>query len=265
VLLFTNKGSYIYLPVHELPDIRWKDLGQHVSNLVALERDESIIKVLPIEDFNQPQFILFFTKNGMAKKTELQQYQAQRYSKALVAINLKGDDEVVDVHLTDGSKEVFLASRLGYGLRFDEAEISVVGQRAAGVKGMNLKEGDRLVSGKIIEDPEKDKVFIATQRGAVKKMKVSEFDKTSRAKRGVLMLRELKAHPHRIAGAVIAGNGETVSVVTEKGHQEDIPLHDLRDHDRYSNGSFAIDEEENGTVAEVWKQEPEEAAAEEND
>ncbi|AWP36962.1 DNA topoisomerase IV subunit A [Heyndrickxia coagulans] len=265
VLLFTNKGSYIYLPVHELPDIRWKDLGQHVSNLVTLERDEGIIKVLPIEDFNQPQFILFFTKNGMAKKTELQQYQAQRYSKALVAINLKGDDEVVDVHLTDGSKEVFLASRLGYGLRFDEAEISVVGQRAAGVKGMNLKEGDRLVSGKIIEDPEKDKVFIATQRGAVKKMKVSEFDKTSRAKRGVIMLRELKAHPHRIAGAVIAGDDETVSVITEKGHQEDIRLHDLRDHDRYSNGSFAIDEEENGTVTEVWKQEPEEGAAEEND
>ncbi|GER70261.1 DNA topoisomerase 4 subunit A [Weizmannia acidilactici] len=264
VLLFTNKGNYLYLPVHELPDIRWKDLGQHVANIVPLDRDENIIKVLPVEDFNQPQYILFFTKNGMAKKTELQQYQAQRYSKALVAMNLKDDDEVIDVHLTDGAKDVFLASHLGYGLWFHEEEISVVGQRAAGVKGMNLKEGDWLAGGKIVEHPGTDKIFIATQRGAVKKMKLSEFEKTSRAKRGVAMLRELKAHPHRIVGMEVVEDTDTVWIRTEKGHLEEMNMHDMRDSDRYSNGSFILDESENGEVTEVWKQELEEETMEES-
>ena len=103
----------------------------------------------------------------------------------------KGDDELVDVHVTTGQQELFIATKNGYGLWFDEEEVSVVGPRAAGVKGINLKEGDEVVSGQII-DPKNDVLVLTTQRGAVKRMNLSEFDKTSRAKRGVLMLRELK-------------------------------------------------------------------------
>ncbi|WP_018663581.1 DNA topoisomerase IV subunit A [Heyndrickxia acidiproducens] len=264
VLLFTNKGNYIYMPVHELPDIRWKDLGQHIANIVPIERDEEIMKVLPVEDFKLPQFILFFTKNGMAKKTELHHYQAQRYSKALVAIHLKGDDEVIDVHMTDGTKDVFLATKYGYGLLFSEEEINVVGQRASGVKGMNLKDGDRLIGGKVIENPDKNKIFIATQRGAVKKMRLSEFEKASRAKRGVVMLRELKAHPHRVAGVEIIDDTDTVWIHTAKDHLEEIAMQHLRDNDRYSNGSFVLDESENGEVIEVWAEEKEKDTTDES-
>ncbi|GLJ02612.1 DNA topoisomerase IV subunit A [Bacillus sp. YKCMOAS1] len=250
LLLFTNKGSYIYCPVHQLPDIRWKDMGQHITNIISIDREESIQKAIPIKEFDETSYLLFFTKGGMVKKTELLQYKAQRYSKPLVALNLKGDDELVDVHVTSGQQELFIATKNGYGLWFDEEEVSVVGPRAAGVKGINLKEGDEVVSGQII-DPKNDVLVLTTQRGAVKRMNLSEFDKTSRAKRGVLMLRELKKNPHRIVAVIAAALHDTLEIDTEKGTTIPLDISTLRANDRYSNGSFIVDEEEQGEVTHV--------------
>ncbi|AIM15053.1 DNA gyrase subunit A [Bacillus sp. X1(2014)] len=256
LLLFTNKGNYLYCPVHELPDIRWKDLGQHIANIIPIDRDEEIIKAIPINDFELNGYFLFVTRNGMVKKTELKHYKAQRYSKPLTGINLKNDDQVVDVHLTDGMNELFLVTHNGYALWFDESEVSIVGVRAAGVKGMNLKEGDYIVSGQLITSKD-ESIVVATQRGAVKKMKLTEFEKATRAKRGVVILRELKANPHRISGFVVAQDSDTIYLQTEKSFIETIKVGDIRFSDRYSNGSFVLDEEENGRVISVWKVEAE--------
>ncbi|MEC3813923.1 DNA topoisomerase IV subunit A [Bacillus altitudinis] len=250
LLLFTNKGSYIYCPVHQLPDIRWKDMGQHITNIISIDRDETIQKAIPIKEFDDSSYLLFFTKGGMVKKTELLQYKAQRYSKTLVALNLKGDDELVDVHVTTGQQELFIATKNGYGLWFDEEEVSVVGPRAAGVKGINLKDGDEVVSGQII-DPNNNVLVLTTQRGAVKRMNLSEFDKTSRAKRGVIMLRELKKNPHRIVAVIAASLHDTLEIDTEKGATIPLDISTLRANDRYSNGSFILDEEEQGEVTQV--------------
>jgi topoisomerase-4 subunit A len=262
MLLFTNKGNYLYCPVHELPDIRWKDIGQHVANLIPIERDEEIIQALPVKDFDMNAFLVFITKNGMVKKTDLKQYQAQRYSKPLVGINLKENDQVVDVHLTDGSKEVFLITHSGYALWFDEEEISIVGIRAAGVKGINLKDDDFVVSGQILTPDSKESIVIATQRGAMKRMKLTEFEKASRAKRGVVILRELKSNPHRIIGFVTAKDQDNVWIQTEKGFTEALKAGEIRYSDRYSNGSFILDENENGKVTAVWKEEAPEIVSE---
>lgn len=253
VLLFTNKGNYLYCPVHQLPDIRWKDLGQHIANIIPIERNEHIIKVLPVHNFEKDAYVLFVTKHGMVKKTELIHYKAQRYSKPLVAINLKENDEVIAVHETDGKKEVFLTTYLGYGLRFLEEEVNIVGARAAGVKGINLKESDFVTSGNIIDKPTEQSIVIVTQRGSVKRMKLDEFEITSRAKRGVVMLRELKAHPHRVIGAVLVKNKDEITIQSEKGQIESFKTVELRFNDRYSNGSFMMDESESGKVVEIWK------------
>ncbi|WP_226674691.1 DNA topoisomerase IV subunit A [Rossellomorea aquimaris] len=252
LLVFTNKGNYIYCPVHELPDIRWKDLGQHVGNIVPIDRDEQVLKAIPIKEFDPAHFLLFVTKNGMIKRSELPQYKAQRYSRPLVGINLKGDDELVEVHLTDGSHDIFIATHLSYGLWFSEEDVNIVGPRAAGVKGINLKEDDFVVSGKIVRDPTKDYIFLATQRGAVKKMKLGEFEKTSRAKRGVIMLRELKSNPHRVVSIEVVKDTDKVGLITNKGKYEEVQITDLRPNDRYSNGSFVIDEGDSGSVCETW-------------
>jgi topoisomerase-4 subunit A len=255
LLLFTNKGNYLHCPVHELPDIRWKDLGQHIANIIPIDRDEVIIKAIPVKDFDTEDFLLFVTKNGMVKKTELKQYKAQRYSKPLVAIHLKEDDQVINVHQTNGAKQLFLVSHLGYALWFDEEEVSNIGVRAAGVKGMNLKDGDYIVDGQLISPngTEAESIVIATQRGAVKRMKLSEFEKATRAKRGVVILRELKAHPHRVAGFTVAREQDEIFLQTEKGYREMVKTGEIRFNDRYSNGSFILDETENGKVIDLWK------------
>ncbi|MFW0781319.1 DNA topoisomerase IV subunit A [Rossellomorea marisflavi] len=252
LLVFTNKGNYVYCPVHELPDIRWKDLGQHIGNIVPIDKDEQVLKAVPVKEFDPSLYLMFITKNGMVKKTEMLQYKAQRYSRPLVAINLKGDDELVDVHVTDGTHDLFLATNSSYGLWFAEEEVNTVGPRAAGVKGINLKEDDFVVSGKIITTPEKQAVVLATHRGAIKKMKLSEFEKTGRAKRGVIMLRELKSNPHRVSGAEIVSDKQTVTLLTSKGKLETVQVSSIRFNDRYSNGSFVIDEGDSGAVTKLW-------------
>ncbi|KMJ59439.1 DNA gyrase subunit A [Bacillus sp. LL01] len=258
LLLFTNKGNYLFLPVHELPDIRWKDMGQHVANIVPIDRDESIIKGIPVSKFEESKFLLFVTRNGMVKKTELNAYKAQRYSKPLMAVNLKGDDQVVNVHLTDGAQDIFLATRSGYGLWFTEEEINVVGARAAGVKGINLKDKDYVVSGLVFAKESKAMLFIATHRGAVKKLKITEFDKASRAKRGLVMLREVKNNPHQIAAVELVEPSSYIYVQTEKGATEKLAAASYRNNDRYSNGSFVLDQQESGDVIEMWVETPEE-------
>lgn len=253
LLLFTNKGNYLYCPVHNLPDIRWKDLGQHIANIIPIDGDESIVKALPVKDFETESFLLFVTKYGMVKKTELKLYKAQRYSKPLVAINLKDDDEVIDVHITDGSKDLFISTYNGYALWFHEEEVSIVGTRAAGVKGINLKDNDFVTGGQVIDDPAAQTVVIVTQRGAIKRMKLTEFERASRAKRGVVILRELKSNPHRVIGSVIVGEYDDIYMETEKGIIDSTKASAIRFNDRYSNGSFILDETESGKTKSIWK------------
>src|SRR5690625_3409971 len=110
ILLFTNKGNYLCLPIHKLSEIRWKDLGQHVSNIAPIEKDERIVQCIPVRMFEKDKYLIFFTKNGVVKRSEMQLYDAQRYSKALIALNLKEDDEVVNVCQTSGHSEIFIRS-----------------------------------------------------------------------------------------------------------------------------------------------------------
>ncbi|MBD8005092.1 DNA topoisomerase IV subunit A [Bacillus norwichensis] len=252
LLLFTDKGNYIYIPVHELSDIRWKDLGQHISGIVPIDQDEEIIKAISIKEFKEEQYLFFITKNGMVKKSSLNLYQVQRYSRPLVAVNLRPDDVVIDVHMTDGNCSIFLATHLGYGVFFDESEVNPIGVRGLGVIGMNLLDGDFVVGGEVFLEENSPAVFIATNRGAVKKVKLSEFEKSSRAKRGVVMLRELKNNPHRVSGLRLIKDDRPINIKTDRGKIERINPAQLRFSDRYSNGSFIIDEKESGHILGIW-------------
>lgn len=254
LLIFSKKGNYLFIPVHQLPDIRWKDLGQHVANIVPLERGDDIIKAIPIKEFSADKYLIFFTRSGMVKRTPLAEYSAQRYSKPLMALKLKDDDTVVDIHLTDGSEDVFIATSFGYGLWFSEEEISVVGQRATGVKGINLKPDDFVISGLPLVNKEKTQVFVITHRGAYKKMNISEFEKTSRAKRGLIMLRELKSNPHRLIALMNVDDTSIFHIKTEKGIGETVAASQVRASDRYSNGSFILDTAKDGSIIDLWEE-----------
>jgi len=252
VLLFTNKGRFINIPVHELPDIRWKDLGQHISNLSSVDQDEYIVECIPVREFTNEHYLVFFTKQGMVKKSELSLYEAKRYARPLIAINLRENDEVVNVYETDGKQEVIIATNTGYGLRFDESEINPVGQRALGVIGINLKDDEYVVNGHLLRKGVEPFIVIATHRGACKRMRIKEIPTANRARRGLIMLRELKGNPHRVRGFFLTGEGDFVGLQTKKDKNKQLRPLDLPISDRYSNGSFVIDTDELGEVKRSW-------------
>lgn len=254
LLVFTNKGNYLYIPVHEIPDKKWKEVGQHVAQIVPIDKDEMIVTAIPVQDFSAKLFITCITKLGQIKRTELEHYKAQRRSKPLVGIKLKSDDELIDVYLTDDTANVVIVTRNGYGLWFDENEASPIGIRAAGVKAINLKDDDVVTSGLVFPVGANPDIFIATHRGSVKRMAIyKELEKSTRARRGLVMLRELKKAPHRIAGAVIVDHNDTVRLLSEKGKVVDVSMDQLRHADRYNNGSYVLDQDSDGDVIDVWK------------
>ena len=232
LLLFTNKGNYLYIPVHELPELKWKDLGKHVSNIVSISPDEKIIKSIPISNFDKRE-IITFTKNGMVKKSLLEDFKVQRYSKAITYIKLKDDDEVVDVTV-DPYNEVFVATKKGYGLWYDRSEIPVIGLKTAGVKSINLK--DDFVASSCVFDGKSEYVTIVTHKGLAKRVKLSEFEKTSRAKRGLLLLREVKSNPQEIIKVFVSDAKHNI-IINTNGDDKELKLTEIPIMDRYSTGS----------------------------
>ena len=253
VLIFTTGGNFVFQPVNELPDIKWKDLGQHLSSIVTLDSNESVLAVFPFEDFEQDATILTVSKFGQVKRSALKDYQVQRYSRAIKTMNLKKGDDMVFAGLVTNESELFLATKMAYGVRFPLEEVPVTGLRTAGVKGLNLKEGDEAVSAVMIDAEQTPDLVLATQRGAAKKMKLTEFESGSRAKRGVVMLRELKSNPHRVVAVIGTTGKEQIVLETAKGLRIPIVPGRLKAVDRYSNGSFIVDEATDGTVTAAYR------------
>ena len=252
LLLFTSFGNYMYQPVHELPDIRWRDLGQHISSIIPLEQNESIIAVIGIEKFDEDVYILTASANGLLKQTKLADYAVQRYSRTFKGMGIKKGDTMIDARLIKGDEDIVLITNQAYALRFPITEITVTGIRTAGVKGINLKDDDHLVSMEVIRD-DSASILIATQRGAVKRMGMKELENSSRALRGQVILKELKSNPHRIIGAKAVTNDEIIVLATEKEHKIPILAGSLRPVDRTSNGSFLADEKKDGFVTHMYK------------
>ncbi|NME05425.1 DNA topoisomerase IV subunit A [Psychrobacillus sp. BL-248-WT-3] len=253
LLLFTSKGNYIYQPVHELPDIRWKDLGQHISSIVPLDTNETIINVIGIESFDLDLCVLTATKEGQIKRSLLSDYVVQRYARPIKTIKLKSTDEVILAQLVAPSDEILMTTHLSYSVRFSLDEVPITGVKTSGVKGINLKEDDYVVSVNVISQQSTEDIMLITQRGSIKRMHLSEVEPGARAKRGLVTLRELKTNPHRVFAVVLANKSEGLVVETVKGHQETIEVNSFRPTDRYSNGSFVIDTEKDGQLLRAWK------------
>jgi topoisomerase-4 subunit A len=252
LLMFTSAGNYIYQPVHELPDIRWRDLGQHVSSIIQLEQNETIVAAIGIDSFNEDAVIVTASENGLIKQSKLTDYQVQRYSRTFKTMGIKKGDKMIDARLIKGDEDIILFTNQAYALRFSLPEIAVTGIRTAGVKGINLKDDDKLVSFEIVREAG-ESILVATQRGAVKRMMLKEFESASRAQRGVVVLKELKSNPHRVVGTEMVTNDEVVILATEKEHKIALVAGSLRPVDRQSNGSFIADETKDGNVTHIYK------------
>ena len=236
LLIFTSLGNYLYVPVHELPVCVWKDLGKHISNIIKLDSDEKIISVIPVTTFDSDCDITIATKNGMIKRTKLSEFKSLRYSKPLNCMKLKDNDKVVNAFLTKYN-DIFIATNKSFGLWFDINDIPVVGLRTSGVKSINLK-GDYVVNVSNFDPKTSEYLYVITNKATAKRVKISEFEKTGRAKRGLLILREVKTNPYETLNAFITSTKDHIGVRASEVKYfkaSEIPI-----MDRYSTGSILV-------------------------
>ncbi len=268
LLLFTNLGNVIYRPVHELTDIRWKDIGEHLSQtLMNFDTNEEVIFAELVENFDEGTYFAV-TKFGQIKRVERKEFAPWRTykSKSTKYAKLKDDEDVVITVSPVVLDDIMLITEQGYALRFNIEEVPVIGAKAAGVKAVNLKDDDVVVAAFISNT---SSFYLLTQRGSLKRMATEEIPVTSRAKRGLQVLRELKAKPHRVfvAGPVLTvqgdfdlftsqveeqTNGQVLHVLSNTGKSYDIDVTQLSFSERTSNGSFISDTISNEEVSHAW-------------
>ena len=268
LLLFTNLGNVIYRPVHELTDIRWKDIGEHLSQtLMNFDTNEEVIFAELVENFDEGTYFAV-TKFGQIKRVERKEFAPWRTykSKSTKYAKLKDNEDVVITVSPVVLDDIMLITEKGYALRFNIEEVPVIGAKAAGVKAVNLKDDDVVVAAFISNT---SSVYLLTHRGSLKRMATEEIPVTSRAKRGLQVLRELKAKPHRVfvAGPVLTvqgdfdlftsqveeqTNGQVLHVLSNTGKSYDIDVTQLSFSERTSNGSFISDTISNEEVFHAW-------------
>lgn len=268
LLLFTNLGNVIYRPVHELTDIRWKDIGEHLSQtLMNFDTNEEIIFAELVENFDEGTYFAV-TKYGQIKRVERKEFTPWRTykSKSTKYAKLKDAEDVVITVSPVVLDDIMLITEKGYALRFNIEEVPIIGAKAAGVKAVNLKDED-VVAAAFISNT--SSVYLLTQRGSLKRMATEEIPVTSRAKRGLQVFRELKSKPHRVfaAGPVLTDQGDfdlfstanedeatsqVLHVQSKTGKLYEVDMTQLSLSERTSNGSFISETISDEEVFRAW-------------
>ena len=191
LLLFTNLGNYLYVPVHILPETKWKDLGKHISNTIMIKENEKIVASLIMKDLDKN--VTLFTKNGLIKQVLLKDFEVSRYSKPMMAIKLKDNDELINADIS--KDEMLFVTNNGLALRFNTSEVPVVGTKASGVKGINLKD-DYCIYACPIKGEEYLNIY--TNFKTIKRLKLSDIPSISRAKKGNMLFKKAKTKDYKI-------------------------------------------------------------------
>lgn len=250
VLVFTNKGRYLFIPVHKLADIRWKELGQHVSQIVPIEEDEVVINVFNEKDFNTDAFYVFATQNGMIKKSTVPLFKTTRFNKPLIATKVKENDDLISVMRFEKDQLITIITNKGMSLTYNTSELSDTGLRAAGVKSINLKAEDFVVMTEGVS--ENDTILMATQRGSLKRISFKILQVAKRAQRGITLLKELKKNPHRIVAAHVVTGEHSQYTLYSKSNEEHGLINDIHKSEQYTNGSFIVDTDDFGEVIDMY-------------
>lgn len=266
IVLITNKGNYIHLPVHELPDIRWKDMGMHISTNYHLEDGEQLIaafKSVMEPDKLKPEAnptLVLTSRNGKIKQTTLSQFTTYRSykTKTMMAMKLQDKaDELVSVNLAkvDHDYQVVVITKKSYGVRYELSEVAISGTKAQGVVAINLKDDDQVVASLLIDKAvERPQLLALTQRANIKRFDVEIISQVNnRSSRGHLLLKELKTNPHRFIQVLALQKGNIpVVILGDTGKTLEIKAMDIALTDRLSNGSAIQELETLGKVVGMY-------------
>ena len=208
--IFTSLGNYLYIPIHEIPSCKWKDLGKHVSNIVTMNPDDKVVNAYVINEEITNPIVTFFTKDGMVKQTSLNDFIVSRYNKVYTAMKIKDNDEVVNVWIT--KPYTLIITESGYYLNYNTSEIPVSGAKTSGVKGINLKE-DHVVAGLTFTDDD-EYIDIFTNKGTAKRIKLKDLNTLSRAKRGTTLIKKVKSTNYEVINAMIASTKDVIGLLS---------------------------------------------------
>lgn len=233
LLLFTSMGNYLHIPIHIIPDLKWKDMPKHVSNLIEMASGESIVSAIPAYNFETEKNVVIATHDGMIKRSKLKEFKLLRYSKETSCMKLKDNDYVIAA-FTEEKPCLFLTTDSGYGLSFKMEEVPVVGVKASGVKAIKLKD-DNLVSANQYNENEDEFIAIITDKGTGKRVRLNEFELSTRTRRGLLVIREVKTNPYKVLKTFITDSKNFIGL--KNNDINIVKLTELPISDRHSIGS----------------------------
>lgn len=261
ILFFTNKGKVYKLKGYEIPDFGRTAKGIPIINLLQIEKDEQISAVIPIEKYDENAYLFFMTKEGICKRTPLSQFVNIRRA-GLFAINLKENDELLGVVLTDGNQEIIIGTKLGQAIRFHETDVRLMGRTATGVKGITLNEGDEVIGMDILK--EGHDVLIVTQKGFGKRTKAEEYRRQQRGGKGIKTCNLTGKNGHLVALAVVNGDDE-IMIITASGIILRLRVNEISTMGRLTQGVKLIRVDEGEEVSSVAKIYNDEEKIEENE
>lgn len=224
MLVFTDKGNYMYIPLHKLEEFKWKELGKHISYLIKVSPEEKIVGSILIKSFQKPLYVLLASRFGQIKRVPLSEFEVVRYSKPIKCFNLKKDDQLYHVDLTDGARGIILTTSLGYAALYSEEEISVVGLKAGGIKGINMKN-DELVTMNTFDPLQCDSYILISDQPGIKRLRLSDIPSCNRATKGTLLFKSPKTHAIHVIKSFVLKTQDSLTLMTSQ-HQEVIHVKD---------------------------------------
>lgn len=256
LLVFTRKGQYFLLPVHQIPDFKWKDPGTAIVNVIGLAKGDSIVNVVPLNGAEQEGLsLVFVTRKGQVKRTDLKEYNTTR-SGAVAACKLGKDDEVLSVSLSDGSKDILLVTREGMGIRFRESEVNPMGRVAAGVRGIQLRETDEVIATMWVQE-DAGEIFTVTEIGYGKRSLLADYPSQSRGGKGMQTFefkegKRVRPNGSRIAAAYHSREPLSLVFVTREGRQHTLVTESAPIADRKSIGKLLLPIDKGDEIVSSW-------------
>ncbi len=258
LLVFTNRGRVHWVKVYDIPSFGPASRGKALVNLLSLETSEAVAAMTTCREFPEEKYLLFATKNGLVKKTVLSAYGNPRAA-GIIAINIEEGDELLSVHITDGTKQIFLGTRDGMAIKFSETDVRPTGRDTTGVKGIELREGDVVVEMDPVD--ENGTLLTVTEKGYGKRTDVSEYRHQSRGGTGVINVKVAEKNGP-VVGIRSVGEGDELLLITEQGIVIRFRASDIRETGRAAMGVKLIDLEADDRVLAVAKLEEKEESTE---
>ncbi|MFK7692271.1 DNA gyrase subunit A [Paenibacillus sp. HJGM_3] len=247
LMFFTNKGKVYRLKAYEIPDLSRTARGTPIINLIQIEQGETVNAVIPVEEFNSEQYLFFATRGGIVKKTPLDDYSNIRKG-GLIAINLREDDDLIGVKLTDGNQEIIMGTQQGISIRFPEQDVRPMGRSATGVKGIHISDNDAVIDMDVV-NVDHD-VLIVTAKGYGKRTPMSEYRIQSRGGKGIKTLNVTSKNGPVISLKVVT-NEEDLMIITASGTIIRTSMSGINTMGRNTQGVRLINIREDDEVATV--------------